>query len=100
MEERKLTSEEIKELEKQYFDMTDDLKRYRKLFWKRKFWKASKEARKGAFYQYRFFHRSLNETLLSLIKCEEWYNNVIVCDAIKNRFVTVRTKAALLKSIL
>lgn len=100
MEEKKLTIEEINGLEQQYFDMTEDLQSYRRLFRTRKFWKASKQAREQAIYQYRFFKQALNETLLSLIQCEEWYNKEVVGNALRNRFVKLRTKVALWNSIL
>lgn len=96
---RQLSKAEIDGLQKDYWNMVQDLKQYRKLFWTKKFWKASKEARTSTFGQYRFIQWSLNELLESLMKAGQ-ISDDIVLSALRNRFVTFQTKRNIMQFLI
>lgn len=91
MKKRKLQKNEIEELVEQYQDLTDDLKRYRKLMWSRDFRNAVPEMRKNAKTQASFFKAALNATVDTLIDQDALPTNTAI-DALFNRFITFKTK--------
>lgn len=91
MEKRKLQKNEIEELVEQYQNLTEDLKRYRKLMWSRDFRNAVPEMRKNAKQQAAFFKSALNATVDTLIDQDALPTNTAI-DALFNRFITFKTK--------
>lgn len=75
----------------QYYDLTADLKQYRRLQWSRDFKKALPEQQKSIKSQYRFFKSALNGTLETLIS-QEGLNHNVATDALINLFVPLRLR--------
>lgn len=95
---KKLTEEELEQLRQQYYDLTSDLKQYSRLFWQRRFWKAPRKTREETFSQYKFIKGALNATLDTL--CAENGMTIRLAEkALYNRFVKIRTKINIMKSI-
>lgn len=90
-ENRKLPKAELVELNSQYYDLTADLKQYRRLQWSRDFKKALPEQQKSIKSQYRFFKSVLNGTLETLIS-QEGLNHNVATDALINLFVPLRLR--------
>lgn len=90
-ENRKLPKAELVELNSQYYDLTADLKQYRRLQWSRDFKKALPEQQKSIKSQYRFFKSALNGTLETLIS-QEGLNHNVATDALINLFVPLRLR--------
>lgn len=98
MEKHKLTESEVKNLQKQYFDISGDLRKYRRLFFQRRFWKAQKQLRKDTRNDYKFLRFSLNATIETLCATDNLTVR-IASHAIMNGFVTIRTKWLVFKNI-
>lgn len=90
-EKRTLSKAEIAELTTQYYDLTADLRQYRRLQWRRDFKKALPEQQKSIKSQYRFFKSALNGTLETLIS-QDGLNHNVATDALINRFVPLRMR--------
>ena len=95
-EKRTLSNSERIGLNTQYYDLTADLKQYRRLQWSRDFKEAVPEQQKSIKSQYRFFKSALNGTLETLIS-QDGLNHNVAIDALFNRFVSFKTKWAVSK---
>lgn len=95
-EKRTLPNPEIAGLNTQFYDLTSDLKQYRRLQWSRDFKKALPDQQKSIKSQYRFFKSALNSTLETLIS-QDGLNHSVAIDALFNRFVSFKTKWAVSK---
>lgn len=99
MEKPKLNEDELVRITCQYHYLTDDLEIYRKnmrgIKYRRSYPAAEREKHKK---QYKFLRFSLNETVMVLIL----HNHAgldLLSDAMKNRFLTFRTKWIVLKKL-
>lgn len=95
-EKRTLPKPEIAGLNTQFYDLTEDLKKYSRLQWSRDFRKALPEQQKSIKSQYLFFKSALNRTLETLIS-QDGLNHSVAIDALFNRFVSFKTKWAVSK---
>lgn len=97
MEEMKLTKEQVEELKNQYYGLTEDLKQYRRLFRQRRYWEEPKRTRHDTRSQYNFLKGALNATIETLIATDN-LPGTIASSAIFNRFITWRTKYAIIQN--
>lgn len=95
-EKRTLSNAEIADLHTQYYNLTADLREYRRLLWSRDFKTAMPEMQRSIKSQYRFFKSSLHATLETLIN-EKSLNHNVAIDALFNRFVSFKTKWTVIK---
>ena len=100
MEEKhlELSKEQVSELKQQYWDITADLKKYRRLFWQRRFWRAPDKVRKDTKRQYKFMKFSINELILTLCFTDNM-DGQLAASAILNRFVTWKTRYIIIQNI-
>ena len=99
MEKKKLTSEEIAQLQNSYEDITGDLFRYRRLFRERRYREAKEQDREIARKQYKFLKISLNSLIDTLIATDGLTIRIVKA-ALFNRFLKIKTKWAIVRHLL
>jgi hypothetical protein len=99
MEKPKLTKEDLEKLERQYDSLTEELEIYRQNMRGIKYRKnyPSSEKRKHR-HQFKFLKFSLNEAVNTMV-IHDYGDFDLLSDALRNRFLTFRTKWIVLKKI-
>lgn len=92
MEKRKLTQEELDQLNDQYYELKKTLKEYRDGMRSKNYRSMfDKQQRDQIELQYGFFKKCINETLITLMD-QDGLKTTTAIDAIWNRFVGFVTK--------